>query len=102
MDPCAARSARTLFNKHEIVQGSHPDFAVRAEFFGARHAHASNTRRCVCEVEGESPELVRIFAARASVRVSLAAKFADVAQLAERDVADVEGVGSSPIVRSRF
>ena len=102
MDPCAARSARTLFNNHEFVRGSHPDFALRAEFFGAPHAHASNTQCAVCEVEGESPGPVRIFAARASVRVSLAPDFADVAQWAERDVADVEVVGSSPIVRSIF
>src|SRR4029450_36519 len=79
MNPCAARSARTLFNKHEIVRGSHPDFAWRVEFFGARHARASDTQCRVCEVEGESPGLVRNFEARASVRVSLALKFAGAA-----------------------
>jgi hypothetical protein len=45
MDPCAARSARTLFDNLELGnQGSHPDLALRVEFFDATHARASNMR----------------------------------------------------------
>ena len=40
------------------------------------------------------------FEARESVRVSLALKFADVAQQVEHNVANVEAMGSSPIVRT--
>jgi hypothetical protein len=76
-------------------QGSHPGVA--------------HTRWCwpcargslVCDVMGESPERVK-FEARESVRVSLALKFADVAQQAEHNVANVDVAGSSPAFRSIF
>jgi hypothetical protein len=55
----------------------------------------------VCDVMGESPERVK-FEARESVRVSLALKFADVAQQAEHNVANVDVAGSSPAFRSIF
>jgi len=55
-----------------------------------QHAFASNTRCIVCEVEGESLELVRNFEACESMRVSLALQFADVAQLAERKATNLE------------
>ncbi len=42
------------------------------------------------------------FEARESVRVSLALKFADVAQQAEHNVADVDVTGSNPVFRSIF
>ena len=42
------------------------------------------------------------FEARASVRVSLALKFADVAQLAERESSKLEAAGSIPVFRSMF
>jgi hypothetical protein len=47
-------------------------------------------------------ELVRIFEARESVRVSLALKFADVAQLVERLPSKQDVAGSNPVFRSTF
>ena len=47
-------------------------------------------------------ELVRIFEARESVRVSLALKLADVAQLVERLPSKQDVAGSNPVFRSTF
>jgi len=47
--------------------------------------HVQHAMRAVCEIEGESLELMRNFQARASVRVSLALKFADVIQMEARE-----------------
>lgn len=47
-------------------------------------------------------ERVRIFEARESVRVSLALKFADVAQLVERLPSKQDVAGSNPVFRSTF
>ena len=54
------------------------------------------------ENEGESPGAVRIFEARESVRVSLALKFADVAQMVERSPSKQDVAGSNPVFRSTF
>ena len=102
MDPCAASSARTLFNNQELIRALTLISHCALNSSVARHSRASNTRWCVCEVKGESLELVRNFAARESVRVSLALKFADVAQSAERESSKLDGLGSIPIVRPGF
>lgn len=72
-------------------------FARRETRMRVQHA-----MRVVCDVEGESLELVRNFEARESVRVSLALQFADVAQLAERKSSKLVVAGSIPVVRSTF
>lgn len=56
---------------------------VRADSFGARGMRFAPNARGMrdCGGECESPEPVRFSEARESVRVSLALKFADVAQL---------------------
>jgi hypothetical protein len=55
MVPCAARSDRTLFN-NQNVQGLSPLHHIARWILRiAQHAGALNARRCVYEVEGESP-----------------------------------------------
>jgi hypothetical protein len=59
--------------------------------------------RVECSVEGESPGAgEKFFEARESVRVSLALKFADVAQVAERESSNLDVTGSNPVFRSTF
>lgn len=104
MDPCAAYSARTLFNNMKLIARALAWRHAHALVFAMREAclRVQHSMRAVRDVPGESPGRMRNFEARESVRVSLALKFADVAQQAERESSKLDATGSNPVVRTIF